>query len=193
MSGSSEQMRVFIALFLPEYIRLFLKKLQTDIKSQGFKASWPRVGNMHLTLKFLGNMDINEISTITSTMSEAANDCSKVTLKAAGIGLFPSIKKARIIWSGIQGQTDVLQNNHTVLEKLLEINGFKKEKKRFHPHFTLARLKKPISPKVLVKLIQQYQNYQSEDFNVESMGLYQSDLTSSGAVYTKLFEVDYLK
>ncbi len=190
---ANSQIRAFIAVSLPDAILGFLKGLQSEVRSKGFKASWPRVENMHLTLKFLGNIDVQKIPDIETAMSRAAGLSAKASLTASGIGVFPSVKRARVIWSGTRGQTDILAANFKVLEDhLVKEAGIQKEKKRFHPHFTLARIKKPVQGKQIVKLMQAYQNRESPEFFMSSIKLFQSELKSSGAVYTKLFEAKFL-
>lgn len=188
MSDDRHHIRAFIAISLPEPIKFFLQTLQGELKKSGVKASWPNPGSLHLTLKFLGNVNIGEIDTINACMKKAVTGISTHTLFSSGIGVFPSVKNARVIWSGTRGQTDILEKIVTRLEVLLfEEMGIKKENKRFAPHLTLARVKSPVSPKIMIRLLQEFKDFCSEDFLVSDIQLFQSKLTSSGAIHKFIF------
>ena len=192
---TNKNIRAFIAITLPERIVSNLKGLQADLKTYKVKASWPNPSNMHLTLKFLGDIPCSKIQDINHSISAAILDFKKdnkrLSLSTKGIGVFPSVKNPGIIWSGIQsgikGQTNKLEIVHSLLEAHLEKTGFKKEKKRYFPHITLCRLKQPISKNLITQILKRYSNMSSNSFFVNSIILFKSQLTSSGAVHTKLF------
>ena len=186
--------RAFIAIPLPEPIKFFLQNLQGELKKCGLRATWPNPDSLHLTLKFLGNVNRNKIDTIQACMKKAATGISVHTLSSSGIGVFPSVKNARVIWSGTRGQTDILEKIVTRLEELLfEEMGIKKENKRFSPHLTLARIKSPVSPKAMIRLLQDFKNVCSEDFLISDIQLFQSELTSSGAIHNFIFSAPFVE
>ncbi|MCD4741467.1 MAG: RNA 2',3'-cyclic phosphodiesterase [Desulfobacteraceae bacterium] len=192
---TNKNIRAFIAIALPEKIVSHLRGLQTHLKTYKVKASWPNPSNMHLTLKFLGNIPCSKIQGINHSISATILDFKKenkrLSLSTKGIGVFPSVKKPGIIWSGIQsgikGQTNRLEMMHSLLEANLEKTDFKKEKKRYFPHITLCRLKQPVSESRITQILKRYSNINSDSFFVNSIILFKSQLTSSGAVHTKLF------
>ncbi len=145
---------------------------------------------MHLTLKFLGDIDINKIDGIRQCMEKAARGVPRFSLSAFGIGAFPSIKNTRIIWAGTRGQTDMLANLVHRLEKnLFKDLNIPTDKKPYFPHLTVARLKKPVFPKKMIKLSETFKNCHSKNFLTNDIILFQSELKSSGAVHKKLFSV----
>ncbi|MBU8910060.1 MAG: RNA 2',3'-cyclic phosphodiesterase, partial [Desulfobacterales bacterium] len=152
---NSEKIRVFIAIDFPGKMIVYLKDLQLHLKTYKFKASWPKPSNMHLTLKFLGDISEKKLQDVKQSIHNAVlefkKENKKLLLSAKGIGVFPSIKKSRIIWAGIQsdmkGQASSLEHIHSLLDENLEKAGFKKDKKKFSPHITLCRLKQPVSGK----------------------------------------------
>ncbi|MCK5162369.1 MAG: RNA 2',3'-cyclic phosphodiesterase [Desulfobacula sp.] len=192
MIDDNSHIRVFIAFPLPKETKNFLQGLQGQLKKSGIRASWTKPATMHLTLKFLGNVNINKIDTIKKCMIRAVTGVSNHTLSASGIGVFPSVKKARVIWSGTRGRTDILERLAKRLEAILfKDAGIKKENKRFSPHLTLARIKQPISPKTMIKLLQEFKDFCSEDFLVSEILLFQSELISSGAIHTPIFTAPF--
>ena len=142
---------------------------------------------MHLTLWFFGDVEQKDIKAIIRAMKTTATTCGPFTLSAKGVGVFPGIKKARVIWSGVQGQVNQLQTLQKTLGSNLQSEGFMGDKKRFSPHFTLGRFKGYVDTPKLQKIMQDFQQCTSDDCLITSMILYKSDLRPSGAVHTPLF------
>ncbi|MFO7885193.1 MAG: RNA 2',3'-cyclic phosphodiesterase [Desulfobacteraceae bacterium] len=193
LSGSDHSLerpliRTFIAVPLPEIIIVFLSKLQEEIKQKKIKASLTKVKTMHLTLKFLGDTPAEAIDRIKEVIRITGERNSSVSLGAGGIGVFPSVKKARVIFSGVKGETDRLENLHKELDQQLSVLGFPRERKRFSPHLTLARIKKRQDPLKLIRLIKENQDQKTESFTAKTICLFKSELNPAGAVHTKLFE-----
>ncbi|MCK5098640.1 MAG: RNA 2',3'-cyclic phosphodiesterase [Desulfobacteraceae bacterium] len=187
----NEIIRAFIAICFPEKVILHLRKLQTLLKSYKIRASWPNPSNMHLTLKFLGDIPSSRIQVINTCINRTVLDFKKeserLSLSVKKIGVFPTAKKPRVIWTGIQGQTSRLEMIHSLLDANLGEKGFKKEKKAFSPHITLCRLKQSVSEKRITQILQNHADIESEAFFIKEITLFKSQLTSSGAVHTKLF------
>lgn len=181
--------RLFIAISLPPATIDFLKTMQRTVKEKipDIKASWPNPRNMHLTLKFLGDMPHDKIEAIQSAMTSAAKKSQPLKLHAGGCGVFPSVKRPRVVWSGVKGEIQALSDLFCNLEQGLKPLGFPKEKRRFSPHFTLARLKGSHVPAPFVKLIQTSQLLCSDPFQCKEILLFKSDLHPSGARHTRLF------
>jgi len=193
LSGSDHSLerpliRTFIAVPLPEIIIGFLSKLQEEIKQTKIKAALTNVKTMHLTLKFLGDTPAEAIDSVKEVIKITGERNSHVSLCAGGIGVFPSVKKARVIFSGVKGETDRLETLHKELDKQLSVLGFSRERKRFSPHLTLARIKKRQDPLKLIRLIQENQDQKTESFTANTICLFKSELNPAGAIHTKLFE-----
>jgi 2'-5' RNA ligase len=180
---------LFIAIPLGKNISLFLNKIQGEIKVNGLRASWVNTSSMHLTLRFIGDTATNNIRKIIRAMETAGAAVAPFTLSAKKVGVFPDIKKARVIWSGVGGQIDQLRMLQSTLENNLEQEGIKACDKRFSPHFTLGRFKERVKRNTLVNIIENFQHYRSGPCLIKSMVLFKSDLKFSGAVHTKLCEI----
>jgi len=143
---------------------------------------------MHLTLKFLGNIHRNDINIIQKIMENEVSNTCQFSLAASSIGVFPSIKKSRVIWSGIKGNVVVLIDMVKRMEnQLFDHINISREKKRYSPHLTLARLKQPADSSEMKNLILKFRNKKSNQFIVSKINLMQSKLKSSGAVHKIIF------
>ncbi len=191
MNQKSDHIRAFIAISPPGHVKKVLKDLQAMLKKAGIHGAYPRLDTLHLTLKFLGDVPVGSVGLIQKSMETAARDLSGFELTAGGIGVFPTVKNARVIWGGTGGRTDLLELLFSRLDNALSsAMGLQKETRRFAAHFTLARVKQRVDPKILVQLMQDGRGIRSEPFKVNKLSLYQSRLTRSGAVYTELFKVN---
>ncbi|MFA5903008.1 MAG: RNA 2',3'-cyclic phosphodiesterase [Desulfobacula sp.] len=187
MTGNRQHIRSFIAIKLPDFIKLSLQVLQVKLSKSGIKASFPNPETLHLTLKFLGDILPGELDAVEKCMEKAVAEINPHTLFASGIGVFPSVKHTRVIWSGIRGETDILEKLVDELDAfLLKDMGIKREEKRFSPHLTLARIKERIPQDFIIKTIKDFENFCTPGFSVIGISLFQSKLISSGAVHREI-------
>jgi len=179
-------LRTFIALELPPSVISLLEKVQEDLKSMGLPAKWVRPENIHLTLKFIGNINPGDIDKIGGAMMDAVDDFAAITLVAGGVGVFPGIKRPRVIWVGLGGQIQSLFTMQRMLEDKLADLGFNKEKKPFKGHLTLGRFRQTVNPNTIRQIMREHANLYSEEFTVRRIILFKSDLKPTGAVYSQL-------
>ena len=184
----STTIRTFIAIELPEKIIYTIGKVQEKIKSYGFKIRWVSPENIHLTLKFLGNIKKADMEKVAKAISESVTGYHSISLSVKGIGVFPGIKRPRVLWLGISKQLDLLIELQKTLDETLETMGFPKEKRPFKGHLTLGRIKDKIDPKRLHDVLKEFTKFESEHFFADRIILYESELKPKGAVYTKLIE-----
>ncbi len=182
----SQTIRSFIAFELPEAVIALLGKVQQELKSLRLKVRWVRPENIHLTLKFLGNINPGDIENIGGAMSDAAGDCAPFTLTVGGIGFFPGIKRPRIIWVGLGGEIQELLNLQRNLADRLATVGFPKEKRSFKAHLTLGRIRQAVNPSKIGQAIQEYSDSGNQKFTADRVILFKSDLKPSGAEYLQL-------
>jgi 2'-5' RNA ligase len=182
----SETIRTFIAIELPEKIIDSISRIQERLQPYGLKVRWVRPQNIHLTLKFLGNIQKVQTEKIKQAIIESAHGFAPISIAAKGIGAFPSIKRPRVIWVGLAGQINQLQKLQKTLDEKLAANGFPKEKRKFKGHLTLGRVKNKIDPKRLLEAVKEFAGFESEPFVTNPVALFKSELKPTGAVYTKL-------
>ncbi|MBI3752997.1 MAG: RNA 2',3'-cyclic phosphodiesterase [Deltaproteobacteria bacterium] len=162
--------RAFIAIELPAKIIDGLKKIQNELKDGTNKAAcphtkdfgvgaWVKPENVHLTIKFLGDIEADKVDSIARLLEDAAAQSRSFDISVKGVGGFPTIDNPRVLWVGVEDDKN-LSHLYDNLENGLTALGFKKEDRPFKPHLTLG----------------------------SSLCLFQSRLTPEGAVHTKLKE-----
>jgi 2'-5' RNA ligase len=185
----SDTFRAFIAIDLPESVRCSLNDAQEALKMYGFRVKWVQPQNIHLTLKFLGDTDVNQTDNLAAAMTLTAKDCAGISLAAKGIGVFPDFRRPRVIWAGLGGQLEILENLQRTLDCHLADLGFAKETRSFKSHLTLGRVKGKIASARMKTAIEKLQGFESESFEVSRIILFKSELRPAGAVYTQIHRV----
>ncbi len=200
MENYGEKIRTFIAVSFSGDAAMFFQELQARLKGAKIRASFPEPSTIHLTLKFLGDIQASMVPEICQCISGTVlkfkkevtsdnkdNPCEIITLWSGGLGVFPSIARPKIIWAGVHGQTNRLEKLHDLLDLALNRIGFKREKRGFTPHFTLARIKKKINPEKIMDIVRDSAGLKSGKLMCSSIVFYRSKLTPAGAVHTELF------
>jgi len=182
----SETFRAFIAIDLPESVKSFLSEAQEALKSYGFGVKWVQPQNIHLTLKFLGDTATADTDKIAEAMTLAAMNCPIVSLTAKGIGVFPNVRRPRVIWAGLNGQVQTLANLQQTLNAHLANLGFATDTRAFKSHLTLGRVKGKIALDKMIAAIDNLKEFGSESFETREVILFKSELRPSGAVYTRV-------
>jgi len=167
-------MRLFIAIDLPEQIKTYLKQLQQQLPD----AKLSRAKGFHLTLKFLGDVPENKAKSIKEQLNII--NFEKFSLTLTDIGCFPNEKSPRVVWVGIK-EDETLTKLQNDVDNVLNKLNFKKDS-RFHPHFTLARIKFIKDKKEFTNNLKQIKT-DEKTFDVKHFCLFKSTLTSEGAMY----------
>lgn len=177
--------RCFIAIELPDSIQEIFEEIQTTLRSRISHASWTKLGNFHLTLKFLGDVKQNRISEIGNTIEYISKKYEPFPLNFGGIGAFPNIPRPRVLWIGLkQGTLTTTELGQEINTEMIHL-GFKNES-RFHPHVTLARIRNPVNFSGFKDLFEKYDTLQNSKLTVNEIVLVKSKLHPSGAVYTPI-------
>ena len=184
--------RAFIAVTLPEPLAGLVSEVQQKLKAQGLRIAWVPPGNVHLTLKFLGDIESADIDPISAVMFDCALRIEPLTFTARGLGVFPDLRRPRVVWLGITGDMPQLIAFQKDLDNRLAALGsgrFKLEDKPFKGHLTLGRIKARLDAGILVKAFRETGRVESHAFTVDAIHLIQSRLTSSGSIYMPLKRV----
>lgn len=185
---SKETLRTFIAVELPNDIHDSLQKLKNNIKDSMPDVRWTKYGNVHLTLKFLGDIEPSKVDMISVSIQNVANEFSPFTMSLARIGAFPNSRKPSIIWVGIEeGSGEVIQIANRI-ESSMEKLGFAKEKRPFRPHLTIGRVRELKHPSIMAKSLESNEIGEIGRFRVEKLSFIKSQLDPSGSIYTTLSE-----
>ncbi len=178
--------RSFIAIDFPEETRKALEDIQKELKQCGAGVRWVKPGSIHLTLKFLGNIHLAQVEDIALAVAEEIRDQPPITLGAAGLGAFPSRRKPRVVWIGMEGEVQRLTRIQARVENALEPLGFVREKRVFQPHLTIGRVKDRRRLQALIDAMATLDMEPFNSFDADEIILYKSDLRPTGAIYTKL-------
>ncbi|MEE9402954.1 MAG: RNA 2',3'-cyclic phosphodiesterase [Desulfobacteria bacterium] len=184
-----EKLRAFIAISLPEPVLQGIVTAQETLKRSGLKIRWVRKEGIHLTLKFLGDIDRDSVEKISEAMERATGSFSPFTLWAEGIGVFPNLRRPRVAWVGLSGDIEILRALQRDLESQLSGLGFPKEKRPFKGHLTLGRVKGRLDGIKLQEALEDLGDFRTESFTAQSLVLFQSELRPDGAVYSRVAEV----
>lgn len=137
--------------------------------------------NLHLTLKFLGEVREERIRDISEILKEISKGFKKFEVTLQGIGAFPNQSSPRVIWTGVEkGRKEMIELQKEIEERLVPL-GFKKEERGFHPHLTIARVKGRGDFKELFET-----DYKSRTFLIDKIILFKSTLTPKGPIYEEL-------
>jgi 2'-5' RNA ligase len=178
--------RAFIAFALPPEIEQHARVLQERFRAAGLKLRWVATSNIHLTIRFLGEIDPSMIDPIGAAIQASARSAAPIDLVVQGLGVFPNIRRPNVLWAGLGGQLDNLQQLHARLEDELAFWGFAREKRPFRAHLTLARIKDRIDSRNLSEALKESGNFEPLMFTATELILFRSDLRPQGAQYTQL-------
>lgn len=187
------QIRVFIAVDLPPAIQESVEKQTAPLRRTlgDDLIRWVPAQNMHLTLKFIGNIAASHLDFLKQMLTQSVNSQRQFDLQIGGIGSFPNLKRPRVLWVGIHAPADL-----TSLQKNVEAGavrlGYEKEERGFSPHLTLGRVRQNVSAADLQRIRSAFENTQIGRIGtatIEAVHLYKSDLHTDGSIYTKLLSV----
>jgi len=188
-----EQIRSFIAVELPEEIKTRLEQLEAQLKSETqTRVKWVDPNSIHLTLKFLGNIDAGRTGEITRVMEEAVKGIPPFRLSVKDLGVFPNVRRVQVAWVGLSGEIDRLRQLQQRLESSLEQLGFAAESRAFTPHLTIARIRNQASQDERQRFGQLITgtSFDAGEISVDAISLMRSQLTRQGAIYSRLGSAD---
>lgn len=188
-------MRTFIAIELPKNIKDSLASLQEQLKTSGADVKWVSLENIHLTLKFLGEIDETKLNKIIKILEDAALDKNPFQIGISSLGAFPKINFPRVIWIGIgKGDSEVKAIARDLEEKISQI-GIPKEGRAFSSHITIGRVRSMRNREKLIReletLASNFGQRNFSEFSVTKITLFKSTLTPKGPIYEALKEVSF--
>lgn len=178
-------MRTFVAIEIPSEIRFALAALQTELRQVGADVSWTRSENIHLTLRFLGEVDKRLITEIEKVCVETTIGFQPFTLNLNGVGVFPHSRQPRTLWAGLAGEIEKTVEMRKRLDEKLALIGFEREEKEFRPHLTIGRLKSNRKSRELIAAAALY-DLPSLSFEASEIVVMKSELHPAGARYTRI-------
>jgi 2'-5' RNA ligase len=183
--------RAFIAVDLPTDIHDCLDYLSGQLREQigDVPIRWVTPDNIHLTLKFLGDVSLNNIEVLTEMIRAETALAEPMVISVGGVGAFPKLRSPRVIWVGVEAAPEMIALQRSIDAQTARI-GYARDRRPFSPHLTLGRVSRNASPKEVRKIGDVLKSLKIGYLGVariNAVHLYRSDLKPSGAVYTKLF------
>ena len=182
------EVRSFIAIELPDGLKRELSQLEAQLKSGDLHGvKWVNPNSIHLTLKFLGGVGVDRLGDIIRAMEASVERISPFRLRVRELGVFPNLKRVRVVWVGIGGEIDKAGQLQQRIEANLAALGFAPEARPFTPHLTLARVRDQASPverQRLAQLIAGTRFESAHNIEVKAVSLMRSQLTREGAIYS---------
>lgn len=177
--------RVFCAIELPATARELVLRYIASLKEAApdARASWARETNLHLTLKFLGDIPQTIVPNFSSAVSRAVAGVKSFPIRFEQTGVFPTHRQPRVLWIGTDHPDAKLAELHAKVEEESALAGFAKEARSFHPHLTIARLRSPQPARALV-ITHKQMKFEPVEITVSELLVIRSELSSEGSRYT---------
>ena len=183
-------MRTFLAIEIEPYIKNKIEESQEIISdSESSNIKFVEVENIHLTLKFFGEIDEDKLEQITDIINQSIKNKEAYTLKVVNIGAFTNIYNPRVIWTGIKDKNNTTVKLIEELDKKFNKIGFKKEK-NYVPHITIGRVKNISDKEKLSQTLKKLSKKYHGKMEVKKICLKSSTLTPSGPIYENIKEFD---
>ncbi len=185
-----EHLRLFVALAVPEEVKDEIEKAQHELRRvvQQIQASWTRREQFHLTLKFLGNVEAQQVAALTQALNLAAQAFVPLQLRAEQVGFFPNARFPRVLWVGVQDTRNQLFPLQQAVQSASSVFTTEESEKRFSGHVTLARIKalKRSEAATLSKAATAMNQRLFGQWTAESIQLMRSQLSSQHALHSTL-------
>lgn len=186
----SKRIRTFIAIDTPPDFKVQAEQIQKELDIPQAPVRWEKSYKLHLTLKFLGETETSLMPAIESRLQEVASAHRPFWLRYNGLGCFPNRNNPRILWVGCTPLSSELEHLQRHIEDACEKLGFERDKRTFHPHITIGRvkLKADKDRQLLTGLIKKMESitFDSLESEVHTILLMKSELRPGGSEYSIL-------
>lgn len=182
-------MRVFIGIGLPGECRSAIADALSPLRTKEVPVSWTSPRNLHLTVKFLGEVPAGRVEELAGLMEKAVRVIPPFGFRMEGAGAFPTLRSPRILWIGIREPLELVGKLHQNMENVLSAAGFPRDERPFHPHVTVGRVRGRVGPGWGERFASAVSGMTFGTVSVTSCRLYESRLSPSGADYRILREV----
>jgi len=182
--------RSFIAIEIPDFIRSQVADLQDEMRRLHSHVSWVAPRNIHVTMKFLGNIQESLVLQIGNILGEVSSRTRPFEITIENLGFFPNPRRPRVLWVGVTDRQQRLKSLFQEIEKGLLPLGFMREKRGFTPHLTIGRVRNSRGINEVVDKMRSY-HFPSQSFAAKEAVLLKSTLKPTGAVYEALGRFEF--
>ncbi len=180
-----EKVRSFIAIELDEAMRKGLDGLQRWLKeSVAFPVRWVRPEGIHLTLKFMGDIQAEMVERVLAALPPVAAQFSPIELSISGLGVFPNSRRPRVLWAGLHGDLETLSALQLAVDDAVGKLGLPKEQRAYSPHLTLGRVRRDVPEGRLRKIGQVVADGElsgASSWAADTVNLMRTELDPSGS------------
>jgi RNA 2',3'-cyclic 3'-phosphodiesterase len=185
-----QTIRTFIAVEMDAQIRRGAQRLVDKFRATGAGVSWGAPENMHLTLKFLGDVSVDDVTHVCQAVREAVSDVAPFSLQIRGAGAFPDLRRPRVFWLGAGDGQQAMATLAERIESALSDLGFAREGRPFQSHLTLGRVRRGgAEMAALARLVEQNAAVDLGQTPIDEVVVFSSELKPTGAVYAALDRV----
>lgn len=186
--------RAFIAIDISPEIHQKLEEITNQLRDElrNVPVRWVPVENIHLTLKFLGNVSVANLTVLKDILTTEASNHAPFDISIGELGAFPSNRRPRVIWINVQAPSDLEAVQRGIESETARL-GYEREDRPFSPHLTIGRVSRNANAgqvRRLGEVLDRYKVGFLGAMRVRAIHLYQSDLSPSGAIYTQLFSAN---
>lgn len=179
--------RTFVAVKTSNRIHQVAEDVIERLASTGVRYKWVDPENMHVTLKFVGDVRDTDVPELCRLMKQGTETLPPFTIRVAGVGAFPSLDRPRTIWLGVEDGADEMKDLHRAVEDVLSYWGVNKDRHEFCPHLTIGRLSRGESwNDALLERLEKLGAVDAGYCEIESVKVYSSHLDRSGPSYTSM-------
>jgi 2'-5' RNA ligase len=189
--------RSFIAIDLPSSLYEQLEEVSGNLQDmlKAMPIRWVAVHNIHLTLKFLGDVSEKNISMINKIIQTESASHKQFEVSVGGFGVFPNFSRPRVIWVGVEAPDELMNLQRRIDVETARL-GYPPDQRKFNPHLTLGRVSRNANPQEVRSISTKLRNHKLGFLGaarINEVNLFRSDLGRDGAVYTKMYTAPLIK
>ena len=185
--AAEEPFRSFLAVEVNEDVRAALRALIARLKkSDCVRATWVKPENLHITMRFLGNITLSDSQSLSRSLKLSLEGIQPFPLRIHGVGVFPTPQRPRTLWAGAEAPEGIFAGLKARVDDGVAVLHLPEGGKTFTPHITLARIRKLQDRGAFLSHLDREKHFGGGEFTVGSVSLFESRLTPRGSVYRKL-------
>jgi len=187
----SNTIRAFIAIPLDPKIQHSIERMQDHLKKTNSDVKWVKPENIHITLKFLGDVNTEQINSVKQALSNCTHNTRPFKVELSQLGAFPNIERPRTLWIGLKDSKKQLNRIAVSLEKALGKIGFQGDQRPFNSHITIGRVRSSKNINLLSQLLSNYQIATGLTQTISKIVLLKSTLNSEGPLHEPLYQIKF--
>ncbi|MBI2823252.1 MAG: RNA 2',3'-cyclic phosphodiesterase [Planctomycetia bacterium] len=179
--------RTFVAVEISTEVRAGAGRLIGRLEATGAGVRWVKPEHLHLTLKFLGEVDLRDVPEVCAVVTQATTTVPPFSVRVAGAGAFPDFSRPRTVWLGVEDETGELAALHEQIDKALGGIGFRREQRRFRPHLTIGRVRSGgRGLAALAEALEKNRDFAAGVVDVDEVVVFSSELERGGPIHEPL-------